>query len=421
MSSALFRIQEHILPCQHIRQYPHATIDSQEDILHLAIKQYTPLDNPSPQAGDVTIIGTHANAFPKELYEPLWDELLRRSKAAGFRIRSIWIADVAFQGASGVLNESKLGNDPSWYDHPRDLLHMVNHFRASMPRPIIGIGHSMGGNNLVNLSLMHPRLFETLILIDPVIARLTSRKGNISPASASSVRRDRWPSRKVAAEAFLRSKFYQSWDKRVFDLWVKHGLRDLPTKVYPDPAAGYEPEVTLATTKHQEVFTFLRPNLPAKPGSLPKALTHPDVPSEGPHEPFYRPEPLMTFKNLPHLRPSVLYIFGEISPLSEKSTRDEKMAVTGVGESGSGGAPAGRVRDVVVAGAGHLIPMEKVGETADLCSGWLDSELKRWAANEHTIRQAWARVPPREKYTLTQEVLDTLSGVMPKRVSKPKL
>lgn len=36
----------------------------------------------------------------------------------------------------------------SWFDHPRDLLHMINHFRNQMPRPLVGIGHSMGGNNL---------------------------------------------------------------------------------------------------------------------------------------------------------------------------------------------------------------------------------------------------------------------------------
>ena len=36
----------------------------------------------------------------------------------------------------------------SWSDHARDLLHMINHFRRDMPRPLVGIGHSMGGNNL---------------------------------------------------------------------------------------------------------------------------------------------------------------------------------------------------------------------------------------------------------------------------------
>lgn len=65
MSHMVFRIQEHTLPCSYIREYPLATADSQEDTLHLAIKQYTPLDNLSPKKGDVTIIAAHANGFPK--------------------------------------------------------------------------------------------------------------------------------------------------------------------------------------------------------------------------------------------------------------------------------------------------------------------------------------------------------------------
>jgi hypothetical protein len=47
----------------------------------------------------------------QELYEALWDELYLRSKANGFRIRSIWIADAAHQNQSVILNEEKLGND----------------------------------------------------------------------------------------------------------------------------------------------------------------------------------------------------------------------------------------------------------------------------------------------------------------------
>ena len=172
MASQVFSITEHTLPCSHIREYARSTADSQEDVLHLAIKQYTPRDNPNPQPGDLTIIGAHANGFPKELYESLWVHVHQSLKVRNIRIRSIWIADVAFQGASSVLNEGQLGNDPSWLDHPRDLFLMVNHFRHSMPRPIVGIGHSMGGNNLVNLSLMHNRLFTSLILIDPVIDKI---------------------------------------------------------------------------------------------------------------------------------------------------------------------------------------------------------------------------------------------------------
>jgi hypothetical protein len=65
MSSDSFSITRHKVPCQHIREYPKATAREQEDTLYLEVKQYIPLNNPSPQLGDVTIIAAHANGFPK--------------------------------------------------------------------------------------------------------------------------------------------------------------------------------------------------------------------------------------------------------------------------------------------------------------------------------------------------------------------
>jgi len=35
-----------------------------------------------------------------------------------------------------------------WFDHTRDLMHMVNHFRSEMIQLIVGFGHSMGGNQM---------------------------------------------------------------------------------------------------------------------------------------------------------------------------------------------------------------------------------------------------------------------------------
>lgn len=111
MPSSCFNVTEHFLPCQYIREYPGATLHNQEDDLKIHIKQYTPQDDSAVQPGAVTIVGAHANGFPKELYEPLWDDLYKSLKRRGQPIRSIWIADVASQGASGKLNEEILGND----------------------------------------------------------------------------------------------------------------------------------------------------------------------------------------------------------------------------------------------------------------------------------------------------------------------
>ncbi|KIV98693.1 uncharacterized protein PV09_09521 [Verruconis gallopava] len=428
MSTSHFHIQEHKVPCQHIRSYPYATLHYDEEVLHLAVKQYTPLNNPNPQRGDVTIIGAHANGFPKELYEPLWDELLQRSEKQGWRIRGIWIADVAFQGWSGVLNEDKLGCNPGWYDHPRDLLHLINTFRDQMPRPIVGIGHSMGGNTLINLSLMHPRLIETLVLIDPVISRAPSRSGNWGVAAASFTRRDRWPSRRAAEESFKRSKFYQVWDPRVLERWIKYGLRELPTKLYPDPdpksaATGStvtpeptvtpnvttneeEKEVTLTTTKHQEVFSFMRTYHPARPGEPRDKVLHPELPlypDMGSPEPFYRPEPTITFHMLPFLRPTVLYVFGEHSDLSAPEARKDKMEITGTGVGGSGGVKEGKVEEVIIKDTGHLIAMEKVNETATIGAEWIGKRIEEWRQDEETLKRYWDSLPERAKFTMGPE------------------
>lgn len=65
MSSEFFRIDEHVVEASHIRGFPRATSTTQEEVLHLSLKQYTPLDNPHPKPGDLTLIAAHANAFPK--------------------------------------------------------------------------------------------------------------------------------------------------------------------------------------------------------------------------------------------------------------------------------------------------------------------------------------------------------------------
>ena len=134
MSASLFFVKEHVIDGAHVREYARATSISQDAVVKIHVKEYVPKSNPSPRKGDVTIIGAHANGFPKvaklktpqprlcilsadatfqELYEPFWDDLYRDCQKKGVRIRAIWIADCAWQGQSGRLNlqAGTLGND----------------------------------------------------------------------------------------------------------------------------------------------------------------------------------------------------------------------------------------------------------------------------------------------------------------------
>ncbi len=370
----------------------------------------------------------------QELYEPLWEDLHARSKSNGFRIRSIWIADVAQQGQSGVLNEQHLGNDrkypsshsprndseyfpASWSDHPRDLLHMVNHFRAQMPLPIVGIGHSFGGATLVNLSLIHPRLFTTLVLLDPVIQVYASSPAGPSPAQASTFRRDLWPSRAEAEAGFRKSKFYQTWDPRVLDIWCKYGIRETPTNLFPEEKGS----VTLTTTKHQECFTFLRPSWEAfsEDGTtIVRRDLVPELREDSPAKfPYYRAEPYNTLVKLPEVRPSVLYILGAESDMSTPDARKMKMEMTGAGVGGSGGAKEGRVKEVVLEGVGHLVAMEASEKCADFAAAWLGPELKKFEVKQREYVE-WTKQNLVERTTLSKEWERRIGGPLRKPKSQ---
>jgi hypothetical protein len=268
---------------------------------------------------------------------------------------------------------------------------------------------------------MHPRLITTLILLDPVVHRLRPMdRGHTfhtltnhipTTTAASTYRRDLWPSRQDVAESLKKNKFYQTWDPRVLDRWIRYGIRDLPTAIHPlnndntgsqEGGGNGETPVTLTTTRHQEVFTFSRPGHPDDAGA-PNRLTHPDFEKgvTGGY-PFYRPEPPATFAMLPHLRPSVLYIFADKSDMCLPLICQDKLDVTGVGVGGSGGVAAGRVKSLRM-DVGHLIPMEAVDETAGHVAGWMESEVRRWGEERKAFQQEWDKKSKAEKMTIDEE------------------
>ena len=276
-----------------------------------------------------------------------------------------------------------------------------------------------------------------MILLEPIIGKCAQECQGPTLTKLSTFRRDLWPSRAQAQESARKS--YRDWDDRVLQRWFEYGFRTLPTVIYPeapiptDPRSiqrqtmnsddpqpeldldrwfadrslgnsGYDASqhgdaqpVTLTTTKHQEVMSYLRPNFEGKVAKVDR-LTHADLigPPEAIH-PFYRAEPVIIYRLLPHVRPSILYIFGSASPVSTPQFRRKKLERTGRGVGGSGGAAEGRVREAVVEGRGHLLPLEAIAACADAAAPWIEEELGRWKRDESAIANGWADKSLRDK------------------------
>lgn len=290
-----------------------------------------------------------------------------------------------------------------------------------MPRPLIGLGHSFGGNIITNVALMHPRLFSGLVMVDPVMSR-RNRHGPLygfATMRASAGRRDLWPSRDAAAAAVRRNKFYAAWDPRAVDRLLRFAYRDGPTALYPDAVGG---EVTLTTSKHHECFTYYRPTHlgPRDPATGRRALVRDLVPDatedvdDFPAFPFYQPPTPVTAARLGELRPAVLWIAGADSSVCPPETRREWLETTGYARGGSGGARAGRVAEFVVEGTGHLVAMEKPGAVADRAAGFIRGEVERWRAEEEAYRREWVEgVADREKAIMSEEFRALIDSVGP--------
>lgn len=259
----------------------------------------------------------------------------------------------------------------------------------------------------VDVALMHPRLFTSLILLDPaMMEKLIEFRGkpDFRPVQYSIFRRSAWPSREAAVAEFTRFPFYKKWDPRAMDAWCKHAIREAPTRSN-EPSSSTSSAVVLTTPPSQETFTYLRPNFDGYgiDGKPVNHQTHPDLDPNWPHIfPFYRPEVYAAIETLPKLRPPVLYLFPDQSDISSQEQNEKKLAVTGIAVGGSGGVQAGRVKAVSLKGMGHLFPFEAVKQTAGILAERLDQDLATWRKEEQEFRRMWDQKSKAEKQTVDE-------------------
>ena len=258
-------VKEYVIPASHPRGYRRGVRDPQQSRLQLHVKQYLP-SRSTPLSKDeyaITLIVQHGQppGDNKESYEPfMWDLLCQPGLPP---VRQIWAMDIASAGQSFILNSDEIGDEQHWYDASRDILQMVNYFQSEMQPPLVAFGQSWGAAVLTMAASWSPRLFQGLILSEPVFEngwyhfhgspqsseKTRTTGGGVAPSFARMKRY--FPSRTALRQTVDRAIMWKAYDPRVVEQILKYGYRDLE-----------DGRVEQITPPMQTLSYFLRPSPP---------------------------------------------------------------------------------------------------------------------------------------------------------------
>ncbi|TFK84796.1 alpha/beta-hydrolase [Polyporus arcularius HHB13444] len=220
-------------------------------VLTFVGKRYTP----SPHIQDlngVTLVFFHCAGSHKEAWEPMIDLLqCQLQELASDRlvsIREAWSFDMPNHGEAASLNGPTLekGKAGLTVEECSDGFKQFVSDDMLSGHKLVGIGHSLGASALV-LSTITTHLagvvYDSMILVEPAIitradygavdwqytrCNRTDRERALKAMNtAISKRKDTWDTREEARSFFLQRYPWKTWDVRVLDLFVRHGLRNV--------------------------------------------------------------------------------------------------------------------------------------------------------------------------------------------------
>ncbi|KAF8072085.1 Alpha/beta hydrolase fold-1 [Lyophyllum atratum] len=228
--------------------------------LQSTAKRYTSKAETSEDG--LTLLFAHCLGSHKEQWEPTIERIfhLQQSKDRRDRVREAWAFDWQSHGDAAVLNEGLLNSREDAVSAGEWALALESFVKSHLKgHRIVALGHSAGTGAIMmsvrNYPVQRPP-YIAIFLIEPTMlsqelfdAHAKEREHFAKMSMKVTLeRRDTWPDREAAAN-YLRSRLpWKSWDARVFDMYIKHGLR---TVLSSDGQA-----VVLKTSKQQEGLAY---------------------------------------------------------------------------------------------------------------------------------------------------------------------
>ena len=206
-------------------------------------------------AGRQTLVFAHANGIPGHSYDtflaPLADEF-------------------------DVIIIDRLGHNPAypvdadWHSLSLELEARLE----SLPKPLVGAGHSLGSVVMYLVAQRRPEWFSALIMLDPPMmngwhgvmmhaAKLTGMIDRVTPAGKSKGRLDYWPNWDAVESYFSSRGLFRAFDPRCLADYLRAGL---------EPWEGgwrlrFRPEVEVDIFRHTPTAATRMPRLKV-PGAI---------------------------------------------------------------------------------------------------------------------------------------------------------
>lgn len=264
----------------------------------------------------------------------------------------------------------------------------------------MGVGHSFSAAILAQVALIHPRLFTAIAMLDPALCSSASALRLFSVPMIA-LRREQWPNKQGAIDFYARHPIFKAMDPRALRAFFDHGLM---------PVSPGSDGVRLKTTAAQESASFAKLCGPAE-GDLedftPFGTSFLDLDAAivG-QQAYYRPEITSIQPQLPFLQPSCLFLnpAGSSLSISRPEQRQARLETTGTAVGGSGGAAAGRVREVSVEGT-HYFPLEHPDDVAEQLHAYMADELDFFKEKQTANETRRADQTPDEHASLSKEYI----------------
>ncbi|KAI1054421.1 hypothetical protein LB506_010625 [Fusarium annulatum] len=221
----------------------------------LVAKRYIPRDQANKSEQGITLLTLTGMGVPKEMFEPMLEDLLPRLRKSGVKVEEIWAVDMPLSGQTAKANSVGYlyANEK---DIVRDLLLFLTAYlpvkpggelpkyleprkptaRAQQPtrQNLHVFAHSLGAQAAILASVHAPNIFSSLMVVDPAMIPA----GKINEAMTKLPKdifclglKQNFPDRDAVEKALRETKRTKNWDERAIRMFTQHG-------VVPDKKGG---------------------------------------------------------------------------------------------------------------------------------------------------------------------------------------